>query len=104
MEITITEQNFDEVLKSNAVVMVDFGATWCGPCKALAPVVEEIANEYAGRCAVGKADVDQCPEVTGRLRIRNVPTVLFFKNGELKDKSVGAVQKKTLTDKIDALL
>ena len=104
MEITITEQNFDEVLKNNAVVMVDFGATWCGPCKALAPVVEEIANEYEGRAAVGKADVDQCPEVTGRFRIRNVPTVLFFKNGELKDKSVGAVQKKTLTDKIDALL
>jgi len=104
MEITITEQNFDEVLKSNAVVMVDFGATWCGPCKALAPVVEEIANDYAGRAAVGKADVDQCPSITARFRIRNVPTVLFFQNGELKDKSVGAVQKKTLTDKIDALL
>ena len=104
MEITITEENFDEVLKNNPVVMVDFGATWCGPCKALAPVVEEIANEYEGRAAVGKADVDQCPSVTARFRIRNVPTVLFFQNGELKDKSVGAVQKKTLTDKIDALL
>lgn len=104
MEITITEENFDEVLKNNPVAMVDFGATWCGPCKALAPVVEEIANEYEGRAAVGKADVDQCPSITGRFRIRNVPTVLFFKNGELKDKSVGAVQKKTLTDKIDALL
>ena len=73
-------------------------------CKALAPVVEEIANDYEGRAAVGKADVDQCPSVTARFRIRNVPTVLFFKNGELKDKSVGAVQKKTLTDKIDSLL
>ena len=104
MEITITEENFDEVLKNNPVAMVDFGATWCGPCKALAPVVEEIANEYEGRAAVGKADVDQCPSITARFRIRNVPTVLFFKNGELKDKSVGAVQKKTLTDKIDALL
>ena len=60
MEITITEENFDEVLKNNPVAMVDFGATWCGPCKALAPVVEEIANEYEGRAAVGKADVDQC--------------------------------------------
>ena len=104
MEITITEENFDEVLKNNPVAMVDFGATWCGPCKALAPVVEEIANEYEGRAAVGKADVDQCPSITARFRIRNVPTVLFFQNGELKDKSVGAVQKKTLTDKIDALL
>ena len=104
MEITITEENFDEVLKNNPVAMVDFGATWCGPCKALAPVVEEIAIEYEGRAAVGKADVDQCPSITARFRIRNVPTVLFFQNGELKDKSVGAVQKKTLTDKIDALL
>jgi len=104
MEINITEQNFDQVLAENPVVMVDFGATWCGPCKALAPVVEEIANDYAGRAAVGKADVEECPAIAARFRIRNVPTVLFFKNGELKDKSVGAVQKKTLTDKIDALL
>ena len=104
MEITITEQNFDEVLKNNAVVMVDFGATWCGPCKALAPVVEEIANDYEGRAAVGKADVEECPAIAARFRIRNVPTVLFFKNGELVDKSVGGVQKKTLTDKLDALL
>lgn len=104
MEINITEENFDEILKSNSVVMVDFGATWCGPCKALAPVVEEIANEYEGRAAVGKADVEECPAIAGRYRIRNVPTVLFFKDGELKDKSVGGVQKKSLTDKLDALL
>lgn len=104
MEITITEQNFDEVLQNNAVVMVDFGATWCGPCKALAPVVEEIANEYEGRAAVCKADVEECSSIAACFRIRNVPTVLFFKNGELKDKSVGAVQKSTLTQKIDALL
>lgn len=104
MEITITEQNFDEILQNNAVVMVDFGAIWCGPCKALAPVVEEIANEYEGRAAVCKADVEECSSIAARFRIRNVPTVLFFKNGELKDKSVGAVQKSTLTQKIDALL
>lgn len=104
MELTITEQNFDEILKNNAVVMIDFGATWCGPCKALAPVVEEIAGEYEGRAAVGKADVEECPDIAARFRIRNVPTVLFFKNGELKDKSVGGVQKSTLTDKLNALL
>ena len=98
MEINITEQNFDEVLNANPVVMVDFSATWCGPCKALAPI------EYEGRCAVGKADVEECPAIAARYRIRNVPTVLFFKNGELKDKSVGLVQKSTLTDKINALL
>ena len=96
--------NFDEVLANNPVAMIDFGATWCGPCKALAPVVEEIANDYEGRAAVGKADVEECPAIAARFRIRNVPTVLFFKNGELVDKSVGGVQKKTLTDKLDALL
>lgn len=104
MEIVITEQNFDEVLANNAVVMVDFGATWCGPCKALAPVVEEIANEYEGRAAICKADVEECSAIAARFRIRNVPTILFFKGGELKDKSVGAVQKSTLTDKLNALL
>ncbi len=104
MEITITEQNFDEILKNNSVVMVDFGAVWCGPCKALAPVVEEIAKDYEGRAAVCKADVEEVSDIAARFRIRNVPTVLFFKDGELKDKSVGAVQKGTLTDKLDALL
>lgn len=104
MEINITEQNFDEILANNPVVMVDFGATWCGPCKALAPIVDEIANEFGDRCAVGKADVEECTAIAARYHIRNVPTVLFFKNGELKDKSVGLVQKATLTDKINALL
>ena len=104
MEITITEQNFDEIVSSNRVVMIDFGATWCGPCKALAPVVEEIARDYEGRAAVCKADVEEVSDIAARFRIRNVPTVLFFQNGELKDKSVGAVQKSTLTDKLDALL
>ena len=104
MELNITNENFDEILKNNPVVMVDFGATWCGPCKQLAPVVDEIAKEYDGRVAVGKADVEECTDITARFRIRNVPTVLFFKNGELKDKSVGAVPKNSLTDKLNALL
>ena len=104
MEINITEENFKQVLAENPVVMVDFGATWCGPCKALAPIVEEIANEYEGKAAICKADVEECPSIAAQYRIRNVPTVLFFKNGEPKDKSVGLVQKSTLTEKIDALL
>lgn len=104
MEINITEENFNQVLAENPVVMVDFGATWCGPCKALAPVVEEIAAEYEGRAAICKADVEECPTIAAQFRIRNVPTVLFFKNGEPKDKSVGLVQKSTLTEKLDALL
>jgi thioredoxin 1 len=101
----ITDANFEEVvLKSTMPVLVDFGATWCGPCKALAPVVEQIAEEYAGKAVVAKADVDECPEMSAQFRIRNVPTVLFFKNGEVVDKSVGAVPKGTLTEKLDSLL
>ena len=101
----LTDANFEEiVLKSTMPVMVDFGATWCGPCKALAPVVEQIAEEYAGKAVVAKADVDECPSASAQFRIRNVPTVLFFKNGEVVDKSVGAVPKGTLTEKLDSLL
>ena len=99
----ITEQNFDSII-AGGPAMIDFGATWCGPCKALAPRIEELEKEYEGRIAIGTADVDECSELSARFRIRNVPTVLFFKNGELKDKSVGAVQKSTLTEKLDALL
>lgn len=102
--MTITEQNFEELLGSGKPMMVDFGATWCGPCNALAPTVEEIAKEYEGRVVVGKADVDECPNLAARFRIRSVPTVLFIKGGEVVDKSVGAVAKSTLTEKLNALL
>lgn len=104
MSIVVTEQNFDELLKSELPVMVDFGATWCGPCKALAPTIEEIAAEYEGKAVVATADAEECPAITARYRVRNVPTILFFKGGELKDKAVGSVQKSTLTDKLNALL
>lgn len=104
MAITVTEEMFDEMLKDSKPVMVDFGATWCGPCKALAPIVDEIAAEYEGRAVVGTADVEDCPDIAARYRIRNVPTILFFKGGELKDKAVGGVQKNTLTEKLDALI
>lgn len=102
--MTVNEQNFEELLKSDKPVMVDFGATWCGPCKALAPTVEEIAGEYEGRAIVGKADVDECSNLAAQFRIRSVPTILFFKGGQAVDKLVGAVAKKTITDKLDALL
>ena len=104
MALEITEQNFDEILKSELPVMVDFGATWCGPCKQLAPTIDELATEYEGRAIIGKADVETCASVTARFRIRNVPTVLFFKNGEVKDKTVGSVAKATLVEKINALM
>ena len=100
----VTEQNFNEMMASGLPVMIDFGATWCGPCKALAPRVEEIATEYEGKALVGTADVDECPDLAAQFRIRNVPTVLFFKGGEVKDKSVGLVAKETLAEKLDALM
>ena len=104
MVVEINEQNFAEYKSSNLPLMLDLGATWCGPCKALAPIVEEIGSEYDGRAIVAKADVDEAPAIAAEFRVRNVPTVLFIKNGQLVDKSVGLVAKSTLTDKLNALL
>lgn len=104
MLIEVNDENYAEVVKTDLPLMLDFGATWCGPCKALAPIVEEIANEYDGRAVVAKVDVEEATDLSAQFRVRNVPTVLFIKNGELKDKSVGAVQKSTLTEKLEALL
>ena len=102
----VTESNFNEMIASGKPVMVDFGATWCGPCKALAPRIEEIEKEYEGKAMIGTADVDECSDLAAKFRIRNVPTVLFFKGGSDQpvDKSVGLVAKETLTEKLDALL
>ena len=101
----VTESNFDEMIASGKPVMVDFGATWCGPCKALAPRIEEIEKEYDGKAVIGTADVDECSDLAAKFRIRNVPTVLFFKGSDQPvDKSVGLVAKETLTEKLNALL
>lgn len=101
----VTEENFNEIIAMGKPVMIDFGATWCGPCKALAPRVEEIEKEYEGRAVIGTADVDECSDLAAKFRIRNVPTVLFFKGGDAPvDKSVGLVAKETLTEKLNALL
>lgn len=102
----VTEENFNALLNTGKPVMIDFGATWCGPCKALAPRIEEIEKEYDGRAIIGTADVDECSDLAAQFRIRNVPTVLFFKAGSNQpvDKSVGLVAKETLTEKLNALL
>ena len=102
----VTEENFNQMIASGKPVMIDFGATWCGPCKALAPRIEEIEKEYEGRAMIGTADVDECSDLAAKFRIRNVPTVLFFKAGSDApvDKSVGLVVKETLTEKLNALL
>ena len=105
MAIEITDANFDEtVLKSDKPVLVDFWAEWCGPCRMVAPIVAEIAKEYEGKAVVGKLDVDNNPEVAMRYGIRNIPTILFFKQGEVADKQVGAVPKSVLTAKIENLM
>ncbi len=105
MAIEITDSNFEEVvLKTEKPVLVDFWAEWCGPCRMVAPIVADIAKEYDGKAVVGKLDVDSNPEVATKYGIRNIPTILFFKNGEVADKQVGAVPKSVLTTKIEALL
>jgi thioredoxin 1 len=105
MALELTDSNFEEmVLKSDKPVLVDFWAEWCGPCRMVAPIVNELAADYEGRVVVGKVDVDSNPEVAQTYGIRNIPTILFFKNGQIADKQVGAVQKSRLVEKIDGLL
>ncbi len=105
MALEFTDSNFDElVVKADKPVLVDFWAEWCGPCRMVGPIVAEIADEYADKVVVGKLDVDSNPEVSMKYGIRNIPTILFFKNGEIVDKQVGAVPKSVLTEKLEALL
>lgn len=105
MAIEFTDSNFEElVVKADKPVLVDFWAEWCGPCRMVGPIVSEIAEEYEDKVVVGKLDVDSNPEVSMKYGIRNIPTILFFKNGEIADKQVGAVPKSVLTQKLDALL
>ena len=102
--MVITDANFQEVLGGAQPLVLDFSATWCGPCKKIAPIIEELAEAYAGRVVVGTCDVDECDELTAKFGIRNVPTVLFIKNGEVVDRHVGAAPKNVFVDKINALL
>ena len=100
----INDSNFDEVLAQNALVVVDFSATWCGPCRMLAPIVDELADEYAGRIFVAKADVEEAVESAERFGIRSLPTILFFKNGEKVDQTIGAMPRAKLVERFEALL
>ncbi len=104
MEIQITDQNFDEIIAQGKPVVLDFFATWCGPCKKIAPYIEELANEYAGQVIVGKCDIDDNNDLAVRFGVRNIPTVLFIKDGNVVDKSVGAAPKSTFEDKLKALI
>jgi thioredoxin 1 len=102
--IEITDANFEEILKSEKPVLVDFWAEWCGPCKMIGPIVEELAGDYEGKAVIGKVDVDSNPAVASALGIRSIPTLMFFKGGEMVDKQVGAVPKAILAKKLDAVL
>ena len=105
MALEITESNFqDLVLKSDTPVLVDFWAAWCGPCRMVGPIVDELAQDFEGRAVVGKVDVDKEGEIAMQFGIRNIPTLLIFKNGEVVDKSVGAVPKAVLAEKLEALM
>ncbi|MCK4678258.1 MAG: thioredoxin [Bacteroidales bacterium] len=105
MALELTDANFDEiVLKSDKPVIVDLWAVWCGPCRMVGPIIEEIGKDYEGKVVIGKLDVDNNPAVTARYGIRNIPTILFFKDGEVVDKQVGAVPKAMLVGKLEQYL
>lgn len=104
MEKVVYDNNIDEILASTQPVLIDFWATWCGPCRVLSPTVDEIASEFEGRAVVAKCNVDDCEEVAGRFGIRNIPTLLYFKNGELVDRSAGVVSKQEIAARLESLI
>ncbi|MEP0214353.1 MAG: thioredoxin [Cellulophaga sp.] len=105
MALEITDATFDEVvLKSDKPVVVDFWAAWCGPCRMVGPIIDEVSSEYEGKAVVGKVDVDANQEFAAKYGVRNIPTVLVFKNGEMVSRQVGVSPKQVYTDAIDALL
>lgn len=104
MALEITDSNYKELLAAGKPVVIDFWAPWCGPCKMVGPVIEELAAEYEGKALIGKCDVDDNDDVAAEFGIRNIPTVLFFKDGKLVDKQVGSASKATYASKIESLL
>ena len=104
MEVKITTENFETLKNGEQPLVVDFWATWCGPCRMIAPIVEELAKEYDGKITVGKCDVEENDDIAAQFGIRNIPTILFFKGGQVVDKTVGALSKAKLEEKFQALL
>jgi thioredoxin 1 len=105
MALEVNDTNFEEVVvKSDKPVLVDFWAEWCGPCRMVAPIIEEISHEFSGKAVVVKCDVDNSPGVAAKYGIRNIPTILFFKDGKIADKQVGAVPKANFVTKLNALI
>lgn len=104
MALQITSQNYKELIESGKPVVIDFWAEWCGPCRMVSPIIDELAQEFDGQVVIGKCDVDNNDEVAAEFRVRNIPTILFFKGGQAVDKQVGATTKEALTAKVKALL
>ena len=104
MELEITSQNFDEIIQQGKPVLIDFWATWCGPCKRLGPTIEELAAEYDGKAVIGKCDIEENDELTEKFGIMNVPTVVFMKDGKEVDRVVGLAMKNVYQDKLNALI
>lgn len=104
MALQITDANFEELLGTGKPMVLDFWAEWCGPCRMVSPIIDELAQEYEGRVTIGKINVDENDDVVGQFGIRNIPTVIFFKNGEMVDKIVGATSKDKFKEKVENLL
>ncbi len=104
MALEVNATNFEELAKSEQLVVIDFWAQWCGPCKALTPVIDEVAAEYEGKAIIGKCDTDANNEIATKFGVRNIPMLVFMKNGEVKDVHVGMIKKNDLTAKIDSLI
>ena len=104
MALAITNENYEALMAEGKPVVIDFWAEWCGPCRMVGPIIDELANEYEGKVVVGKCDVDSCDDIVAQYRVRNIPTIVFIKGGEVVDKNVGAASKDALKAKIEKLL
>lgn len=104
MAVEINDSNFEDLSAKGQLMLVDFGAQWCGPCKAISPIVDELHDKYEGKAVIGKVDIDENPDLCEKFGIRNIPTILFIRNGEVLDKIVGAVAKDKISEKLTALI